>query len=294
MTEISQDHFESVVISGGGIRGFYILGALDYFHHENPEEGKRYFNYETVKEFRGTSVGSMICTLLAVGYTPREIFERILDTDVLKPTSTNHLFEIMCKKALMSIAALVDYVAEMMEEKGFYSQVTFDEYYLHTGKELFITGTNFSNKTNKGIIFCRETTPDMAIIKAMEISCSVYPIFPLVAHKGGLYGDGGFTNNFPLNNRSLLRTLGIYLYSESSLTADSGLMEVLTHAVMTPIDELTNKAVKDKNQHTTTVGICAGDLSFFTFTIPKDEKIEMFKRGNISAQEEDSTYELKV
>lgn len=286
--------FESIVLSGGGIRGFYLLGALDYFYDENPQTNKRYFNYSTIKEFRGTSVGSIICTLLAVGHTPREIFDAILDHDIFKPTSTHHLLEIMCKKSLMSIDALIRFVGEMMEEKGFYAHVTFDEYFLHTSKDIYITGTNFSNKVNKSVIFSRETTPDMPILKAVEISASAFPIFPLVSHRGDLYGDGGYTNNFFLEHSSPLRTLGVYLYSESSLNHESGLMEMLTHAVMTPIVEMTNQIIKRKNKNTLLVGVCAGDVSFFTVAIPKEEKIEMFKKGRLTAQDADNMREIIV
>lgn len=293
---MSKGAFESIVLSGGGIRGYYLLGALEYYYRENtPDDGKiNYFNYETVKEYRGTSVGSVICTLLGVGYTPMEIFEKILEDDVLKPTSTHHIFQIMQKKSLMSIEKLINYVGEMLEEKGFYSQVTFEEFYNHTNKNLFITGTNFSRKNNKAVIFCKDSFSGMPILKAVEISCSVFPIFPLVTFQGEIYGDGGFTDNFPLDNSSKLKTLGVYLYSEFELKADSGIMDLMIQAVMTPIVELTTRNIQQRNENTTVVGVCTGDISFFTLVVSKEDKIDMFKKGNIAAQEEDKSQEFHI
>lgn len=276
--------FESIVLSGGGIRGFYLLGALNYFYSVDGSKPE-YFNHETIREYRGTSVGSVICTLMSIGYSPSEIFDQILDNDVLKPTSTHHILEMMCKKSLMSITHLIKFIGELMEDKGFYSQVTFEEHYNHTGKDLFITGTNFSSKGNKAVIFSRYTTPNMSILKANEISCSVFPIFPLVLYQGNLYGDGGFTCNFPLDCDSHLKILGVYLYSDSVIDQDSGIMEVFSQAVMTPVAELTNFIIKHKPKDCVIIPVCAGDISAITYVKTQEEKIKMYKEGGLAAME---------
>ncbi|GAF84764.1 unnamed protein product, partial [marine sediment metagenome] len=56
--------YKSLCLSGGGIQGFQVLGALSSISENSC------FNIE---EFVGTSAGSMICYLLSIRYSPTEI-----------------------------------------------------------------------------------------------------------------------------------------------------------------------------------------------------------------------------
>ena len=61
----SQYNFNSLVLSGGGSKGFAMLGALQYLYD------KGYM--ENIKNFIGTSIGGIISYLLIIGMTPVEI-----------------------------------------------------------------------------------------------------------------------------------------------------------------------------------------------------------------------------
>ena len=43
-----------------------------------------------------------------------------------------------------------------------------------------------------------ETFPNMPLVTAVMLSCSVPPVFSVGTYEGRPYGDGGFSNNFPL------------------------------------------------------------------------------------------------
>src|SRR5271156_5786165 len=60
------NNFDTLVLSGGGIKGLAILGALHYVH----DQLKVFTNF---KNYVGTSIGSIICYLLIIGYTPLEL-----------------------------------------------------------------------------------------------------------------------------------------------------------------------------------------------------------------------------
>ena len=58
--------YDTLVLSGGSIQGISLLGALQYFKDQN-------ILNNDIKNFIGTSVGSVLCYLLIIGYTPVEI-----------------------------------------------------------------------------------------------------------------------------------------------------------------------------------------------------------------------------
>jgi predicted acylesterase/phospholipase RssA len=62
--------FKGLCISSGGMKGLYYLGVLDYYYEKKL--------LDNVKYYAGTSIGSLICLLLIIGYTPKEIFQNIL------------------------------------------------------------------------------------------------------------------------------------------------------------------------------------------------------------------------
>ena len=62
-------HFNTICLSGGGIRGFELLGAIAYL--------QEILDFGKINNFIGTSVGSMVCYLLAIGYTSLEILIQI-------------------------------------------------------------------------------------------------------------------------------------------------------------------------------------------------------------------------
>ena len=63
--------YEYIVLSGGGIKGISYCGALDVLDKYDilyDEDGK-----SKIKGFAGTSAGSIVVALLAVGYNPTEL-----------------------------------------------------------------------------------------------------------------------------------------------------------------------------------------------------------------------------
>ncbi|MBV7331578.1 patatin-like phospholipase family protein [Chloroflexi bacterium TSY] len=111
-------------------------------------------------------------------------------------------------------------------------QATFANFRRNGFRDLFVVTTNIS--THKVVIFCADTTPDVAVVDALLMSQSV-PLFfeaPQFDGKnlgtGDYYGNGGMLNNYPLdifdepnyaaNNRWFIggvnwETLGCHLYT---------------------------------------------------------------------------------
>ena len=58
--------FVNLALSGGGMQGFSFLGAIKKLEEEKI--------LDKVTSFSGSSVGSLFAILLAIGYTPDELF----------------------------------------------------------------------------------------------------------------------------------------------------------------------------------------------------------------------------
>ena len=61
--------YNKIILSGGALKGLLTLGSLQYVYDNN--------NLNDVTQYIGTSVGSIICFLLSIGYTPVELIVSI-------------------------------------------------------------------------------------------------------------------------------------------------------------------------------------------------------------------------
>ena len=72
--------YNTLLLSSGGVKGLYILGSLHYLHEQKKL---------TINKFIGTSVGSILGYLLAIGYTPFEILAELIRQNIFKKMSKN-------------------------------------------------------------------------------------------------------------------------------------------------------------------------------------------------------------
>ena len=70
--------YNTLVLSGGGSKGIPMIGALQYL-----------YDHDIIQEFDsfyGSSVGGILCVLIILGYTPRQIIIRLIQK--------NHLMDL--------------------------------------------------------------------------------------------------------------------------------------------------------------------------------------------------------
>lgn len=195
--------FTRVVLSGGGIKGIAQLGKLHSYYE------KHQITHETTTHYAGTSIGSVICTLLSIGYLPIEIFQKLYEKggDLLERPENKTSLDIYKNFGFLSMDTFLEFFQQMIfdklvseDQKPHFSNsksLTLGELYKLTGKELYIVGTNVTSGEEK--IFHHSLTPDIKIIKAVKISCALPIIFERVHYKGEYYVDGALVNGCPLN-----------------------------------------------------------------------------------------------
>ncbi|CQR57099.1 patatin-like phospholipase family protein [Paenibacillus riograndensis] len=199
----------NAVFEGGGVKGISLAGAV-----QASEQAGAVF-----KRVAGTSSGSIIASLLAVGYDG-EAMSRIIRTTAFtsflkrgflyNTAYVGPAFRVLIKKGLYSGEALESWIRGILKEKGL---VTFGD--LPRGKLSIIA----SDITNGRLVVLPDDlkqygiSPDgFEVAKAVRMSCSIPYFFDPVmlrlsneAAKGKSFAeqfvymvDGGLLSNFPL------------------------------------------------------------------------------------------------
>ena len=112
--------FNAIVLSGGGLKGFGLLGGIQYMIDNKL--------FENIKYYSGTSIGSVICFFLAIGYTPIELMVYII---------SNKVFEY---QKIKSLDCLIkgEGIYDFSEFHLHFEQMTLDKIgYIPTLKELY-------------------------------------------------------------------------------------------------------------------------------------------------------------
>ena len=167
----AQKHDVGVVLSGGGALGYAHIGALQAL--------EEYGIFPTIVS--GASMGSIIGTFYANGYSPKEIYEFVKSEKFYKPTKI--------------VAPLLQ-----INQLGVFSQKNIfrilDKYISHDSFDslrmpLFVSVANLT----KGRV---EYVNSGDSLHSYVLASSAIPtIFDAVKINGDTYVDGGILNNFP-------------------------------------------------------------------------------------------------
>lgn len=184
----------TLVISGGGLKAFYMLGALSRVY----EDGL----LSHIKYFGGTSVGAIMALSLAIGLTPLDMLNCGLWLPSLNkntPTNFFSLINAVAVSAHETFEDIMEFIAVMLERKNFKRDVTFIEFSRQTNRELLFIVTKISLGNCVEERYSSIHTPNDSVLKAIRMSCSVPFVVVPVYGKNCIYVDGCLTNNFPVH-----------------------------------------------------------------------------------------------
>ena len=199
-------HLENLVFSGGGMKGYIHIGVVKAL--------EKYNILQNIIRFCGTSIGAFMCFLLVLGLSPHQIEDLFLTMDLhnfiyLDPQQILSLldtFGINDGKQLDTILGII------LEKTGYKKNITFQELFEETQKELILTGTCL--ETYKTQYFSRKSTPSMEVRLAVRISMCLPFLFHPIKYENKNYIDGALSNNLPMEvfQNQLNKTIGIILH----------------------------------------------------------------------------------
>ena len=255
--------YEGLVISSGAIKGFLILGFLDYIHTD----------ISAVKYYCGCSVGSYICMLLSIGYTPLEIIVYLCTNDISQLFKDLNPLMLKDFYGMVDVNLMLDYMEEMIKYKIGYVP-TFKTLYDNYDKILICPAYNITD--NKKEYLSIETYPDMPISRACILSSNIPFLFSKVEYNGKCYIDGASFDAFPLNKLSdytnNCKILGITFDLKKKENIDS-----FTSYVKTILSCLTEKTYNLRDN--ITVRTLNFNYEALEFNIDTKTKIKMYIDG---------------
>jgi NTE family protein len=204
---------DTLCVVGGGCKDVPIIGSLNVLKEKDI--------LANVNKFAGTSAGSLIVTLLSIGYTPMEI----LDTAFSLPNSMVFdsyfwiPYNLFTNYGLFTGDKMLNYVRSLFIKKGLSDKITFKEHYEKTGNLIVLTGTSLT--ISDTLYFNCHTTPDMLVIDALRISMSIPLFFTSVRMnvngEDHLFVDGGVLQNFPIYYFDMCELEGKYIFCSKDL-----------------------------------------------------------------------------
>lgn len=171
---------DTLVLSGGGVKGVGTLGALRTLRRSGMLSG--------IKTVVGTSAGALVGALVATDADFDDALQ-VIATHGYKPDfDFNRFFK---EFGLDSGRCIESLAARLLHDPG----VTFAQVHARHGKRFVVCVTNLCTRSPEYL--GPDTHPDMSVALALRMSCSVPLYFSAVQHGGAWYADGSITDNFP-------------------------------------------------------------------------------------------------
>lgn len=171
---------ETLVVSGGGMKGVASLGAVVAL--------KKAGALRHVRTVVGTSAGALVAAALATDRAGLGALHRLAQTAYQPDIDLSRL---LASFGIDSGSHLDRWIAALLG--GTY---TFRQIHRKTGMKLVVCATNLTER--RAEYFSIDTAPDMDVGKALRMSCSIPLYFAAVHHEGSVYVDGAVSDNFPI------------------------------------------------------------------------------------------------
>jgi hypothetical protein len=198
---VQSNDIDTLCFSSGGVQGISFLASIKYFIDN------KYIDLDKITTYVGTSVGSIICFLFLIGYTPDELINFILTFDFSEIEPDFDLNSIYEDFGCDNGNKLINIIKRLALKKINLDKISMYDLYLLTKKKLIINTTNFT--TGIETILSYKKTPNLCIFKAIRMSSSVPIIFTPVSYNNDYFIDGALTNHILLTQCDPKRTFGL-------------------------------------------------------------------------------------
>ena len=185
---------EHIVLSGGAYKGLYELGCLKYLNK------KEFYQTENIKSIHGTSIGGLIGSILCLNMDWDDIITYFVKRPWHKLTtiSSSMFFDAINTRGLLNANILDKVIIPLLNTCDIDENVTLLEFYNKTNIELYL----YTIEVNayECISLSYKTHPDLGLLKSIQMTCALPYLFQPVIHDEKVYIDGGFLNNYPIND----------------------------------------------------------------------------------------------
>jgi len=266
--------YDTLVLPGGGMKGFSILGSLQCCIDNNI--------LKDVKNFLGTSVGCIICYCLCIGYSPVEIVTYLHLNKCLEKSQHFNVVDMINSRGAVTYNHIQECLEKMTLEKiGKF--ITLGKLKEEFGKSLYCVTYNMSTCSTEYI--SPENHPDMPCLTALRMSCNLPLIFDRFKYMDSYYIDGGVSDNFPVIKAVEVgeKILALELKINEKSFKDEPSEGILSYILkIFQIFSVNNVSTKYSNIDTKVTMVPLGNNDFsnaFDFGINSKNRLDMFSKG---------------
>jgi len=272
--------YTTVVISGGALRGFGLLGAIQYIQDR---EWLR-----DVHRFIGTSIGAIISYLLCIGYSPTEIMVNMCQSSLFDKMAKIDTLNVIHGMGAGSFSILHDHLEKMTLSK-IKKHVSLGELFTRFGKSLVCCTYN---ETCERVEYLSHLNhPDMDCLTAIRMSANLPFMFDPFVYQDFSYIDGGVANNFPIDQVGNDEpALGIRIgRNDVQKEKDPGenLMVRFYNTILIPIQCMENvliEKVSRENPLIDVISVSIPTCMTLHFSLTTTDKFDMFSTGYDTAR----------
>ena len=261
-------HYNTLVLSGGSIKGCCTLGALQYFYDNEM--------LSNITTYVGVSIGAIICYLLAIGYTPIELI--VYTATKMDLQFTFNIMAMTQGAGATSFYKIQEHIEKLtMNKLGTF--LTLKDLKNRFGKTLICSTYNDTNNTTEYL--SPDTYPDLPCITALRMTSNLPLIFDRFEYMGNFYLDGGIADNFPIDIVDIVgnKILGIYMNSQHEKQNEWKILEYIYTLMFVPINQNIQYKVKNASNRCTIISLNAPNVKFFDLNQTAMSKLDMFSSG---------------
>lgn len=264
--------YTKLVLSSGSHKGLFHIGALYYL--------KKHTNIiNTITDLYGTSVGSINILLISLPIDIEYVINYITNRPWHKCFNlsiTDIIKNVGKKKGVLTHDLFDDIITPLFDFCNIDINITFQEFYELTNKSLHIYATNVNTIEN---YICDKThTPNMPIIEAIKMSCSIPFIFEPYFYDNNYYIDGFIYSNHPLYYAKK-HVLENYIQNRSNITENSFENYCEQNKILSLSFDYTEKfdfyTIKNTYENTNII-----DISSITISLNKYDNLHKIKQVN--------------
>lgn len=191
-TTNNDKNVKNIVIGGGGIAGLAFYGALQQLHND------KVWKFENIQTIYGTSIGSIIGTIIALDYNWEDMDDFIIKRPWYKifKWDFSTFFGAIEKRGICDIDIIKQIIDPLLLGKDLEPNITMQEFYEHTQIDCNFMIAELN--TMSLVQISHRTHPDWLLVEAIYSSCALPICFSPFLHENKLYCDGGFLANLPV------------------------------------------------------------------------------------------------
>jgi NTE family protein len=216
-----------IVLSSGSYKGVYMLGVLKHL------KDIQYYSINNIENIYAVSVGSILAVLLAMKLDLNDITDYVINRpwEKLFSLESEHLINSLYSKGMLDINIFYSVFENFFKKEKINKDITMKEFYDKYKIRLQFIALNINTFENE--ILSHEKTPDLKIVEAVYMSCSLPFIFVPNMYNNNYYLDGGLINPYPLKmcineNENEDEIISIFIVDEKVKTTLNETDNILT------------------------------------------------------------------